>query len=196
MGDILEAFIALFVIMDPIGNLPLFISLTKGMPKNEVRKNVERATIVAGLLLFLFLFFGLKIFDFLGIDLNSFQIAGGIILLIIGVLYVFGLSHKYVKAHGSDLSVPVGTPLLTGPGVIMTTLILVNEKGTLVTVIAAFLTLLATWFVLMYSSNLYKVLGEHWTNIISRIMGIILAAIAVKFITHGILNIILPLIQM
>ena len=194
MERIIEAFITLFVIMDPVGNLPLFISLTKGMPAIEIKRNIDRSVFVAGVLLLVFLFFGLQIFDFFGINLNSFQIAGGIILLILGILYVFGASLKYVKSHSADLSVPVGTPLLTGPGVIMTTIILVKENGTLVTVVAAFLTLLATWLILMNSAKIYKILGEHWTNVISRVMGIVLAAIAVEFITKGVLNIIAPLI--
>ena len=194
MEGVLEAFITLFVIMDPIGNLPLIINLTKGMPLKEVKKNIDRAIFVAAVLLFVFLFLGLRIFDFFGINLDSFQIAGGIILLIIGIMYVFGSSLKYVKHHGDDLSVPIGTPLLTGPGVITTTVILVKENGTLVTAIAAFLTLLATWLILINSSKLYKILGEHWTNVISRIMGIVLAAIAVRFITNGILNIVAPLV--
>jgi len=194
MKDIIEAFIALFVIMDPIGNLPIIINLTKGMPLNEVRKNIDRAVFTAGVLLFIFLFLGIQIFDFFGIDLDSFQIAGGIVLLIIGIMYVFGASIRYVKHHSTDLTVPIGTPLLTGPGVITTTIILVKENRILVTVIAAFLTLLATWLILTHSSKLYKVLGEHWANVISRIMGIILAAIAVKFITDGIVNIVIQLI--
>ena len=194
MEGLLGAFVALFVIMDPIGNLPIFISLTKGMPIKEIKRNVDRSVFVAGVLLFIFLFFGLQVFNFFGIDLDSFQIAGGIILLIMGILYVFGTSLRYVKSHGFDLSVPVGTPLLTGPGVITITIILVKGSGILVTVIAAFLTLLATWIILMNSSRLYKILGEQWTSAISRIMGIILAAVAVKFITEGVLNIITPLI--
>lgn len=188
MEGLLEAFIALFVIMDPIGNLPLIINLTKGMPLKETKRNIERSVFVAGVLLFVFLFFGLRIFYFFGININSLQIAGGIILLIIGILYVFGASLKYVKSHTADLSIPIGTPLLTGPGVIMTTVILVREKGTLVTVVAALLTLLATWIILVNSSKLYKLLGEHWTNVISRVMGIILAAIAVEFIKNGIVG--------
>ena len=188
MKDVIESFITLFVIMDPIGNIPLVISLTKGMPIKEVKKNIDRSIFVAGVLLFVFLFFGLKIFNFFGINPESFQIAGGIILLIISILYVFGISLKYLKSHGADLSVPIGTPLLTGPGVLITTLILVKENGTFVTVIAAFLTLLSTYIILINSSRLYKILGEHWTNVTSRVMGIILAAIAVEFIRKGILN--------
>ena len=194
MEGLLEAFIALFVIMDPIGNLTLFINLTKGMPSKEMKKNIDRSVFVAGILLFIFLFFGLQVFDLFGIDLNSFQIAGGIVLLIMGILYVFGASLKYVKSYGHDLVIPVGTPLLTGPGVITTTIILVKEKGILITVVAAFFTLLATWLILVNSARLYKILGSHWTDVASRIMGIILAAVAVKFIAAGVLNIIGPLI--
>ena len=192
MKDIIEAFIVLFVVMDPIGNLPLFMSLTKGMPIKEIKKNANKSVFVAGVLLFVFLFLGIKIFNFFGINLNSFQIAGGIILLAMGILYAFGTSLKFVKSHGADLSVPVGTPLLTGPGVITTTIILVKESGTFVTVIAALLTLLATWLILLNSTRLYRILGQQWTNIISRVMGIVLAAIAVEFMAEGILNIVAP----
>ncbi len=194
MSGVLQAFVTLFVIMDPIGNLPLFITLTKGMPLKEIKRNVDSAIFVAGTLLFVFLFLGLRIFDFFRINLDSFQIAGGIILLVVGLTYVFGVYRRYTKSEGNDLSVPLGTPLLTGPGVIMTTILLVKEEGTLITVIAAFLTLLATWLVLINSPRLYKVLGEHWTNVISRVSGIILAAIAVDFIRKGILSIVVPLI--
>ncbi|MBI2657775.1 MarC family protein [Candidatus Woesearchaeota archaeon] len=194
MEGILEAFIALFVVMDPFGNLPIIMNLTKGMPLKEVKSNIDRSVFVAGILLFMFLFLGLEIFDLFGINIESFQIAGGLILLVMGILYVFGVSLKYVKSHGADLTVPIGTPLLTGPGVIMTTIILVKENGTMVTVIAASLTLIATWLVLINSSRIYRVLGSHWTNIISRVMGVILAAIAVEFITKGVLNIFGPIL--
>jgi len=194
MENLLEAFITLFVIMDPIGNLPLFTSMTKGMPLLEIKKNVNHSVVVAGVLLFVFLFLGLRIFDFFSIDLNSFQIAGGIVLLILGVIYVLGISQQISKRKGNDLSVPLGTPLLTGPGVITTTIILVKENGTMTTVIAAVLTLAATWLILANGYRIYRILGEHWTNVISRVMGIILAAIAVEFITKGILSIIVPLI--
>ncbi len=193
MEGVLEAFIALFVIMDPIGSLPIFIGLTKGMPSKEVKNSVDKSIFVAAVLLFAFLFLGRQIFDHFGINLDSFQIAGGIILLILGVFYTFGYIYKVSEPHGNDLSVPLGTPLLTGPGVITTTVILVKENGTLVTVVAAFLTLLATWLILINASKIYKVLGDHWTNVISRVMGIILAAVAVEFITKGILSIIAPM---
>ncbi|MBI2541169.1 MarC family protein [Candidatus Woesearchaeota archaeon] len=194
MERVIEAFIALFVIMDPIGNLPVILNLTKGVPAGEIRKSIDKAVFVAGVLLFLFLFLGLRIFSFFRIDPDSFQIAGGIVLLIMGIMYVFGSSIRYAKHNNNDFSVPIGTPLLTGPGVITTTIILVRENGTIVTVTAAFLTLVATYFILGNAAKIYRLLGEHWTNVISRVMGIILAAIAVKFITGGVLNVVFPLL--
>ena len=194
MSGVLEAFVALFVIMDPIGILPFVVTITKGMPANEAKRNIKKSIFVAGTLLFIFLFLGLRIFEFFNINLNSFQIAGGIIFLIIGISYVFGLPHKFVKAHGADLSVPVGTPLLAGPGAIMTTIILVKENGHLVTVIAAFFALFSAFIILTNYSKVYKILGQHWTNVVSRVMGIILASIAVEFIANGVSNIIKALI--
>ncbi len=193
MEKLLESFITLFVIMDPIGNLPVFISMAKGMPLIEIRKNINKSIVVAGLLLFIFLFLGLEIFEFFGININSFQIAGGILLLILGIMYVLGMSNKFVKTEGNDLSIPMGTPLLTGPGVITTTIILVKEHGTYTVFIAALLTLFASWLILMNAPKIYKLLGGHWTKVISRVMGIILAAMAVEFISKGIINIIVQL---
>ncbi|MAG91953.1 antibiotic resistance protein MarC [Candidatus Woesearchaeota archaeon] len=188
MEGLLESFITLLVIMNPFASLPLFISLTKGTPSIEIRKIYKRCIFVAGIILFVFLLFGISIFNFIGISINSFQIAGGILLLIIGITYILGISSKYFGHHDEDLSVPIATPLLTGPGVITATILLVNQFGILVTSIAAFLTLFVTWIVLLNSIRLYKVLGKHWTTIISRVMGLIIAAYAVELMFEGILN--------
>ncbi|MEK6848392.1 MAG: MarC family protein, partial [Nanoarchaeota archaeon] len=162
MEQILQAFITLFVIMDPLGNIPLFMGMTKGMPLKDIRINFNRSVLVAGLLLFAFLFFGHNVLNIFNINIDSFRIAGGIVLLIIGVIYVLGLSHKILKTQGSNLVVPIGTPLLTGPGVITTTILLAKEYGVQKASIAAGLTLILTWIILMNAVKLYKMLGEHW----------------------------------
>ncbi len=190
--SLLEASITLFVIMDPIGNIPLFMSLTKGMPAKVIQKNVNSSVVVASVLLLLFLFFGLQIFDTFHINLNSLEIAGGIILLVLSIFYVLGSPTGFSKRQSSDVSVPIGTPLLTGPGAIATTIILVKEYGTMTTLEAAIITLISTWLILTFSAKIYKFLGEHWTDVISRVMGIMLAAIAIELITKGILNVIRP----
>src|SRR3989338_2675871 len=187
IDELLKSFITLFVIMDPFGNLPILISLMKGMKEKERTKNIYRAVLVASILLFIFLFFGVYIFKFFNISINSFIIAGGIILLVVCIQYVLGL--RFLKEKSIDIaSVPLGTPLLTGPGVITSTIILVNEYGMLITAIAAIATLAATLIILRFSSHIYRLIGEHWSNVLSRIMGLILAAIAVEFIRKGILG--------
>lgn len=189
LEELLKSFITLFVIMDPFGSLPFFIVLTKGLSVKEKIKNANRALFTASLLLFIFLFFGVQIFDFFNISINSFMIAGGIILLVIGILYVLGLSpHAYNKKE-KDMdvaSVPIGTPLLTGPGVITSAIILVNNYGILLPFISAVATLVITWFIFRKSELIYKFIGPQGAKILSRVMGIILAAIAVEFIKNGI----------
>ena len=151
MEGLIQAFVTLFIIMDPVASVPMFLSLSKGLPLKEIKKNVNDSVFVAAIILFVFLFFGIAIFTFFGVNLDSFQIAGGIILLIIGIFYVFGIALKFSKAQSVNLSVPIGTPLLTGPGVITTTIILVKQYGTSTTLVAAVLTLAVTWIVLISS---------------------------------------------
>src|SRR3989338_10453190 len=163
LDELLKSFITLFVIMDPFGNLPIFISLMRGMKESERIKNVYKAITVASILLFIFLFFGVYIFKFFNISINSFIIAGGIILLVVCIQYVLGL--RFLKEKSIDIaSVPLGTPLLTGPGVITSTIILVNEYGMLITAIAAIATLVATLIILRYSTFIHKLVGENWSN--------------------------------
>lgn len=191
--EIIKSFVILFVILDPVGNLPIFISLTRGMKEKEISRNIHKAILVASAVLLIFLFLGIKIFEFFRITTESFLIAGGIILLIFSIFYVLGID--VVRGHhhnhkGTDVaSVPLGTPLITGPGTITTTIILVGEHGIWITLIAAIIALFCTWLILRYSGCLYKILGKSGSNIVSRIMGLILAAIAVQFIIKGVLGV-------
>lgn len=187
--EILKSFITLFVIINPIGNLTVFIGLSKGMDAKKRRKIVNEILFVAAILLFAFLFFGTYIFKFFNIGLDTFQIGGGIILLIIAITYLLDI-HTGIHGHKDISAVPMGTPLLIGPGTITSTLILVNEFGILITFIAAVLALLAVWLVLRFSGKIYKLIGPHWAMVTSRIMGLVLAAIAVEFIKSGIISVV------
>ena len=187
--EVLKSFITLFVIMDPPGNLPIFLGLIKGMPRNIVKRQIRSVMVVAALLMLIFLFLGFGILEIFSIDLASFKIAGGIILLVLGIRYVLGIEVKHRREEGYDLSVPVGTPLLVGPGVITTIVILADLYGILITFLAGLLTLIAATIVLSFATTFYSILGKHWTTVLSRVMGIILAAIAVDFIRKGILDI-------
>lgn len=186
--EVLKSFITLFVIMDPPGILPIFLGMIKGMPANVVRQQIRKAIGVASLLMLAFVFLGIGVLGVFGIDLVSFKIAGGIILLFLGIRYVLGLEVKQKKEDSHDLSVPIGTPLLVGPGVITTIIILVDANGVVITFMAALLTLIVATIILSFATFFYRLLGRHWTNVLSRVMGIVLAAIAVDFIREGILE--------
>ncbi len=187
--EIIKAFVTLFVIINPIGNLTVFIGLSKGMDAKKRKHIVNQILVVASILLFAFLFFGMYIFSFFGIGLDTFQIGGGLILLIIAISYLLDI-HTGIHGQKDISAVPMGTPLLIGPGTITSTLILVNEYGILITFIAAIFALLAVWLILRFSGQIYKLIGPHWAMVSSRVMGLVLAAIAVEFIKTGIISVI------
>jgi multiple antibiotic resistance protein len=188
LNDLLKSFITLFVIMDPFGSLPIFVGLTKGLSNKETIRNSNNAVLVAGALLYIFLFFGSYIFQFFNISIEGFMIAGGIILLVIGILHVLGIQQLNNKKDNSKdvASVPIGTPLLTGPGVITSTIILVKTYGIAITFISGTITLIVSWLILRYSGLLLKFISIQGARILSRVMGILLSAIAIEFIVKGI----------
>jgi len=186
LSDFLKAFFAIFVAMDAIGNLPILYVLTKKLSVKERNKNVDKALFVATILLSVFLLFGTGILSYFNINFSSFRVAGGIVLLIIGLRIVLGLRLMEEKAKKYELSaVPLATPLIVGPAVITVTILLVNESGFLITLIAAAANLIASWIILRQTELLFKVLGRQGSEVIARIMGLILTALAVEFIKIG-----------
>lgn len=191
ISEVLKAFITIFVIMDPFAAVPMFLGLTRGLPRKEIKENVINAISVAAIVLFLFLFFGTGILNLFNIGIDSFIIAGGVILLILGILAVLGMKFIKEKTHEYDVaSVPLGTPLITGPGVITTTIILVNTYGYTITIIAAVASLVCMWAFLFFSARIHRIIGEHWSRVLSRVMGLLVSAIAVEFIRRGVMAII------
>ena len=184
--DFIKAFFAIFVAMDAFGNLPILSTLTQKLSAKERNKNVDGAVLIAAILLFIFLFFGTRILQYFGISIDSFKIAGGIILLIIGIKIVLGLSLREERAKKYEIAaVPLATPLITGPAVITVILLLVNEFDYLLILIASLLNLLITWVVLRQTVLLFKLFGRQGSDIIARIMGLILTALAIEFIKQG-----------
>ena len=186
MEDLLKAFLSLFIIMDAFGALPIFIAITKNYPLQYKKKAANNAVYVAGIVLFLFLFFGLAILDFFGINFSNFKVAGGLVLLIIGIKIVLGLHFREENGSKYQLAVvPLATPLITGPGVITTVIILVGQYGYYIAMIASLMNLLLTWIVLHNSEFFFKILGRQGSEVLSRIMGLLLTAIGVQFIRVG-----------
>lgn len=191
LGSLLYAFSALFVILDPILSVPIFVSMTRGQSSAEISKQAVIAVAVAGFLLYIFLFFNFFIFDILGISLPSFQVAGGFLLFILGMQMALGIDIGRPKDHSpSAAGVIIGTPLLCGPGAITTVILLVNDMGILIPALAIALSLGATWIILRFSAEIQKLLGDCVTEIMARVLGMLVAAIAVKIIADGIIGLI------
>lgn len=189
--EILKSFIALFVIINPIGNLTIFIGLAKGLDAKKRTHIVNRTMAIASVLLIFFLFLGAAIFKLFNIGMDSFMIGGGIMLLIIAIIYVLDINTKTDPNIEDDIAaVPMATPFLIGPGTITSAVLLVSQYGILAPVLGAVGALLSVWIILRFSNQVYRFLGVHWASILSRVMGLFVAAIAIEFIKQGVLNII------
>lgn len=192
LSDLGQAFITLIVIMDPFVSLPVLIGMTQGLTEKARKAMADRASLIAGVLMLIFFLTSNKIFNLLGIGLPSFMIAGGIVLLILGIESALGISFEKSK-KSKDVhvaAVVIGTPLITGPGTITTIIVLVETKGYLVTGIAGLLSILTTWIILRQANYLYNKAGEKNIEVFSRIMGLLVAAIAIEFISKGIIQIV------
>ncbi len=188
IGDLLYSAFTLFVILDPLLSIPLFLEMTKDKPAEFVARQAWIAIGVAGVLMYLFLVFNFVIFDLLGITIASFQVAGGIILFVLGMQEVLGFSlGGTLKACRDNAAcVVIGTPLLCGPGALTTVLILSEDRGLLLVGVAIALALAATWLVLRYSRALQRLVGDLVIEIMAKVLGMFVAAIAVQIIVEGI----------
>ncbi len=209
LTSIVSAAITLFIILDPLLSTSMFIDLTRGLSGKEVLKQAGIATAVAGALMLVFLVFNDGIFSILNIELDSFKIAGGIILFILGLQIVLGLEIGGKAAHearaeqardGVELlpgtvrksmaGVIIGTPIMCGPGTITTVMIIGSQYGILITAAAIVLALLIIWILLVFSSRITALLGETVIVILSKIVGLLLTAIAVHTIWSGVVGLI------
>jgi multiple antibiotic resistance protein len=187
LAGVLYAFAALFIILDPLLSVPVFAAMTKGKATGEIHRQAFIAVAVAGGLMYLFLFFNTLIFTVLGLNMASFQIAGGILLFILGMQEALGVDFGRYKEHSTTAAgVLIGTPLLCGPGTITTVMLLANSYGILIPFIAITLCLVATWLVLYFAADIQRILGDVVTDIMGKVLGMLVAAIAVRIIFSGI----------
>ena len=185
------SFIPLFVAVDAIGNIPIFLSLVEGSTKTHRRRIVFDAVFTATLVAVIFMFIGTWVFSLLGITIPDFQIAGGALLFVIAVrLLLPGVQRSALtSSHDKDIGVfPLGTPLITGPAVLTTTLMMMNSFGVLATLVAVVLNMFFVWITLVKADTIIKLVGPSGTRAFSKIMYILLAAIAVMMIRHGIIG--------
>lgn len=181
-----KSVISLFIIVDPLGNIPIFIGLTVEMKRREKRKVFNTATITGFILLLSFAVAGNQILYIFGITLQSFMVAGGILLLILAIrILVVGEWGEIHKAPESIGAVPIAVPLLVGPGAITTTILSLQEFGIMVTVASVIIVFAAVWLILRYIEPIYSVLGKNGSVVISKVMALLIAAIAIQYIMNG-----------
>lgn len=187
-------FIPIFVAVDAIGNIPLFISLVEGMNKKQRHKIIIESVATAAIVAVLFVFIGKWVLRFVGITIPDFQIAGGILLFVISIRLLLPGATKGLLANGHDKDVgvfPLGTPLITGPAVLTTTLMMLDGFGFWPTFIALSINMLIVWITLARADLIIRLMGTGGTRAFSKIMYILLAAIAVMMVRRGIWGILI-----
>jgi len=191
---ILTSFITLFVVIDPPGLAPLFVALTKGADKSHRRAVGIRACLIGAGLLMLFGLFGEAVLGFAGISLPAFRIAGGVLLFLTALDMLFERRTQRRRGQTSnahDPSVfPLATPLIAGPGAIATMILLTGEAGDdLAANVAVYLVMLATivvTFIFFLGAGLMeRLLGDTGINVVTRLLGMLLAALSVQFVIDG-----------
>ena len=184
LNQILTAFLALFVVMDPFSSVPVFISLTKKHLPAKKREAAGIAGLVAAGVLMGFLLLGPLALSFMGIRFESFEIAGGILMLIISLSFALGID--FGKKDDTPVeAVIIGVPLLSGPGTMLTAILLSNTLGMENVVVAGLLSCLTSYVILLASSAIHRVIGRNGLEILSRVMGVLLAAFAVEYVRKG-----------
>ncbi len=182
--EIFTAFMVLFAVIDIIGNIPIIIDLRKKVGHIQS----EKASLIAGVIMIVFLFLGQSLLSLIGIDVNSFAVAGAFILFFIALEMILGITlYKDDEGGAITASVfPLAFPLIAGPGSLTTLLSLRAEYHVENIIIAVVLNVIFIYIVLKTSSRIERILGPNGISIIRKVFGVILLAIAVKLFAHNI----------
>lgn len=201
-GFLWQAFVTLFVIIDPFAVLPMFISLTRSDSLASKRRTALKASIIATILLLTFAFVGDTLLDAMGISEPAFRIAGGFLLLLAAIEMVVAKSsgirtttgdEAEEAAHRDDISVfPLAIPLIAGPGGLTSIVVLMRQaenisfSAQLGVILVLIIVLLITYLSLLVGDRILRILGVTGTNVMTRVFGIILAALAIQNMINGI----------
>ena len=202
----LLCFTSFFTLTNPLGTMPVFLTMTNGMSDDERKTIVRRATIVSFITLMVFTFSGQFLFKFFGISTNGFRIAGGIIIFTIGFDMLQAryskakLKDDEVKTYVNDISItPLAIPMLCGPGAIANGIMLMEDANTLIQKILLVSVIASVYFItfliLRASTRLNKYMGETGNNVMMRLMGLILMVIAVECFVSGFKPIMVDILQ-
>jgi multiple antibiotic resistance protein len=181
-----NTFIPLFVAIDVTATLPIFLSLTHAMTDSEKRSVTRQSTFTALAVSLVFVVVGEAVFSILGITVNDFKIAGGLILLVLAILELMKDTEEGKRPTGTIGVVPIGVPLIVGPAVLTTLIVLINHYGIVPTTISLILNFIIVWFALTNAQKIIEIFGKNGIAALSKIMALLLAAIAVMMIRLGV----------
>ena len=187
-----EVFVTLFVIMDPVGTIPIFLSLTRGRSRATARRAAWQAVSVSFGVIVAFAFFGQRILAYLGISLPALQCAGGLLLLLVALsLLTDRADAEPVRTEGVNIAfVPLGTPLLAGPGAIVATMVFAGRIHSFADFAAVALGVLAVhvllYLVMRFAGVILRLLGRNGVSLVTRIAGLLLSAIAVQLVADSV----------
>ncbi|OYT53264.1 MAG: hypothetical protein B6U72_06295 [Candidatus Altiarchaeales archaeon ex4484_2] len=196
----IQCFVTLFIIIDPVGNAPVFLSLLEKYSPRERRDMIRKTILISTVTLIVFTVLGRYIFDFLKINMYSFKIAGGILVFIISLEMLFGRKSRTkfsdrledVLEEKEDIVItPLAIPFLTGPGAITTSIVLFNsacQLDKILVILCIPLVYLVSYVILSKADMVFKFMGKTGTKAFVRIMGLMLASIAVQFIVDGVME--------
>lgn len=185
----LLSFIPIFVAVDAFGVLPIFISLTDGMKEGEKLRVLKESVTTALIIGILFIFLGKAIFIFLNITVDDFLIAGGVILFVLSIVDLL-FPTKQRRTSPTLGVVPLGMPLIVGPAVLTTSLILIDSYGLIPTLLSVVTNILIAGFIFYLSNWLIKIIGEAGSRAISKFSSLLLGAIGIMMVRKGIIHII------
>jgi multiple antibiotic resistance protein len=185
LNTLVVTFIPLFVVVDPIGNLPFIIGLSDIEDAVQNRRTVDLAVITATVIGLIFLFLGKLILALMGITVGSFTIAGGIILVVLSVRYMT-TGHMIEMIKGEVVAiVPIGTPLIVGPATITTLLLLTSQYPDWIVLISFALNMLVTWVIFLAADRISRFLSTSGIRAIARVLALLLSAIGVNMVIRG-----------
>lgn len=187
----ISVFVTLFVIMDPVGTVPIFLSLTSQMPTERMRHAAWQAVAVSLLVISTFAFFGQQILNYLHISLPALQGAGGLLLLLVALELLTGKNEEHAPTEDINVAlVPLGTPLMAGPGAIVATMVFTRDVHAWSTFGAVALGVIAVhvclWLAMRFSIPILRVLRDSGVLLLTRIAGLLLSAIAVQMVADSV----------
>ena len=210
MNDLLTfgilTFTSFFTLINPLGTMPIFMTMTADLDKQDRTRTAKKASIVAFITIVIFAFSGQVLFNFFGISVNSFRIVGGVIFFLMGMdmlqarLGKVKIKESEVKTYVNDISItPLAIPMICGPGALTNAIIMMEDADSIekkvVLILTVMLVMLLTYTILYSSSRIIKILGETGNNVMMRLMGLIVMVIAVEFFFSGLKPIIMDMIQ-